>query len=57
MDRRTDSRDEFHLRAAVERLVREGCSQGEIEATVARMLGWRHAEPSVATRLRRVMGR
>jgi hypothetical protein len=53
MDRRMGSRDELHLRAAVERLAREGCSQSEIEATVARMLGKRHAHPSFATRLRR----
>jgi hypothetical protein len=57
MDRRLDSPEEFHLRAAVERLVRAGCSQDEIEETLARMLGGRRAGPSVTTRLRRLVSR
>jgi hypothetical protein len=57
MDRRLGSQDELHLRAAVERLVRAGCSQDEIEDTLARMLGGRHAGPSVTTRIRRLVSR
>ncbi len=57
MDRTLALHDELHLRAAVERLAREGCSQSEIEATVVRMLGGRSAAPSFATRLRRFVGR
>lgn len=53
MDRRTHARDELHLRAAVERLAREGRSQREIEATVLRMVGGKQLAPSFATRLRR----
>ena len=56
MDPRTDLRDELHLRAAVERLAREGRSQREIESTVIRMLGGKQLQPGFATRLRRVVG-
>jgi hypothetical protein len=57
VDRRLGSHDEFHLRAAVERLVRAGCSQDEIEETLARMLGERPEGPSVTTRIRRFVSR
>jgi hypothetical protein len=57
MDRRLSSQDEFHLRAAVERLVRAGCSQGEIEETLTRMLGGRPAGPGVTSRIRRLVSR
>ncbi len=53
MDRHRPARDEVHLRAAVERLAREGRSQREIEATVLRMVGGRSLAPSFANRLRR----
>ncbi len=57
MDRRMDPRNELHLRAAVERLAREGRSQREIESTVRRMLGGKPLQqPGFATRLRRVVG-
>jgi hypothetical protein len=56
MDRRMDPRNELHLRAAVERLAREGRSQREIESTVIRMLGGKQLQPGFATRLRRVVG-
>ena len=46
--------EELHLRTAVERLVREGCSKGEIEEVIARMTGRRYAPPSFTTRLRRL---
>ena len=49
--------EELHLRTAVERLVGEGCSQGEIEEVIARMTGRRYAPPSFSTRLRRLIGR
>ena len=49
----TYASDEFHLRAAIERLVRDGHSQREIEATVLRMLGGKPTGPSLTTRLRR----
>jgi hypothetical protein len=55
MYRWTRASDDFHMRAAVERLVREGHSQREIEAIVMRMLGGRPARPSVGTRLRRLV--
>jgi hypothetical protein len=51
----THASDEFHLRAAVERLVRDGYSQREIEATVFRMLGGRPTGLSLTTRLRRLV--
>lgn len=50
-------REEWHLRTAVERLVREGWSQGEIEEVIARMTGGRDAPPSFSARLRRLIGR
>jgi hypothetical protein len=53
----TSLQEELHLRTAVERLVREGCSQGEIEEVIARMTGRRYAPPSFSTRLRRLIGR
>ena len=49
--------EELHLRTAVERLVREGCSKGEIEEVIARMTGRRYAPPSFTTRLRRLISR
>jgi hypothetical protein len=55
MDRWTSTSDDLHLRAAVERLVRDGCSQREIEETVVRMLGGKRLAPSFATRLRRLV--
>jgi hypothetical protein len=57
VDRTLSLHDELHLRAAVERLARDGCTQSEIEAIVARMLGRRSGAPSFATRLRRFVGR
>ena len=57
MDRSTAARDELHLRAAVERLARDGRSQREIEATVLRMVGGKSLEPRFANRLRRVVGK
>ena len=56
MDRRMDPRNELHLRAAVERLAREGRSQQEIESTVIRMLGGKPLQPGLGARLRRVVG-
>ena len=49
----THASDELNLRAAVERLVRDGRSQREIEATVLRMLGGEPTGPRLTTRLRR----
>ena len=37
MERTTRTKDDFHLRVAVDRLAREGRSQREIEAVVARL--------------------
>ena len=37
MERATRAPDDLHLRVVVERLAREGCSQREIEAVVARL--------------------
>ena len=37
MERTTRTPDDFHLRVVVDRLVREGRSQREIEAVVARL--------------------
>ena len=37
MERTTRTQDDFHLRVVVERLAREGRSQREIEAVVARL--------------------
>lgn len=53
----TSLQEELHLRTTVERLVREGCSQGEIEEVLARMIGRRDAGPSFSTRLRRLIRR
>lgn len=39
MDPSTRARDELHIRVVVESLVREGCSQRDIEAIVSRMTG------------------
>jgi hypothetical protein len=55
MYRWTRASDDLHMRAAVERLVRDGHSQREIEAIVMRMLGGQPARPSVGTRLRRLV--
>ena len=49
--------EKSHLHTAVERLVRDGCSQDEIEEVIARMTGRRYAPPSFSTRLRRLIGR
>ena len=37
MERTTRTQDDFHLRVVVDRLAREGRSQREIEAVVARL--------------------
>ena len=54
---RMSLQEELHLRTAVERLVREGCSQGEIEEVIALMTGTRYAPPSFSTRLRGLISR
>ena len=54
---RMSLQEELHVRTAVERLVREGCSQGEIEEVIARMTGSQGAPPTLSTRLRGLLGR
>jgi hypothetical protein len=54
---RMSLQEEMHLRTAVERLVREGCSEGEIEEVVARMTERRYAPSSFSARVRRMIWR